>query len=133
MLHLRPFSELPLRLAGLDAVLGLHARGDGTLLCGGDHHDRGAALESSLHGPPEEYLPSPPCDNTILRDNRLLTSAPVLEPVVDGAAVVRAEVVDALHLETRALHVVEHPIEWSARVRSGEDVLVHEHAPDEVP
>mmetsp|Transcript_43029 Transcript_43029/g.115672 ORF Transcript_43029/g.115672 Transcript_43029/m.115672 type:complete len:321 (+) Transcript_43029:119-1081(+) len=43
-----------------------------------------------------------------------------------------AKVVHVLHLEACLLKVGNNPPHWARSIRSGEDMLIHEHAPDEI-
>ena len=65
-------------------------------------------------------------------DHLVLVADPVPVPAPDGRRVVHAEDIDILNLEASCLHLVDDPAEGTRGVRTGEDVLVHEEAPNEI-
>ena len=68
----------------------------------------------------------------VLRENRGAVAQPVVVPVSDRQAVVRAHVFDRVRLPARLLHRRQHRRRTQARVGAREDVLVHEQAPDQI-
>ena len=62
----------------------------------------------------------------------VLVGEPVAVPAPDGGGVVHADGVDALDLEADALEAADEEPKRRAGVGAGEDVLVHEQAPNQV-
>ena len=65
-------------------------------------------------------------------DDLVLVADPVLVPAPEGSRVVHAEDIDVLDFEAGRLNLVDDPTKGARGVRTGEDILVHEEAPDEV-
>lgn len=69
---------------------------------------------------------------TVLGDYFFLVADPVAVPSPQRSGVVHTDSVDSLDLKTGTLQAVDDEVERRGSVGTGEDVLVHEQAPDEV-
>lgn len=90
------------------------------------------SLASNNHAVGEEVRPDAVPAGAVLGGHLVLVGDPVLVPPVDGGRVVNTENIGRLDLKARALELVDNPAEVEGRVRTGEHILVHENAPDEV-
>lgn len=57
---------------------------------------------------------------------------PIPVPSPQRRGIMHSDRVDAFNFKTRAFQFIHEPAQRRGRVRPGEDVLVHEEAPDEV-
>mmetsp|Transcript_130298 Transcript_130298/g.363020 ORF Transcript_130298/g.363020 Transcript_130298/m.363020 type:complete len:443 (-) Transcript_130298:307-1635(-) len=112
----------------LHAVAGL----EGALLHHRNKVHSAAAAGGDVHAPRGEHVPAPPGAFTIDFNDLILLRLPVQLPRVEGPAVAEAHVLHGLNLEAGLLQVGDHPAERCGRVSAGEDVLLHEEAPDKL-
>ena len=91
--------------------------------------DRCATLSAGDSGRGQEVVPGPEPLLTVLGQNLLLVSEPVLVPAVEGGRVVDTEDVDVFDFETGGLELGDDPAERARGVGTGEDVFVHEKTP----
>lgn len=81
----------------------------------------------------QEEHPYPVPSLAISLNDLLLVWKPVLVPPPDSCAIMHAEYVDILDLETSRFHLVDNPWERARRISTREDVFVHEKTPIHVP
>lgn len=79
---------------------------------------------------PEVTYAEPP--DAVLGLHLVLVGHPVSVPPPEGGRIVHANGVDVLDLKSSTFQLVDEPAQRSGSVRTWEDVLVHEQAPDEV-
>jgi len=65
-------------------------------------------------------------------DHVLLIADPVLVPSVDSSGVVDTEDINVLNLKASPFKLVDDPTERAGSIRTREDILIHEKAPDEI-
>lgn len=65
-------------------------------------------------------------------EDLLLVGHPVLVPAEDSCRVVDTKHIDVLDFEASGLDLADNPTKRARRIRTREDVLVHEETPDEV-
>lgn len=94
--------------------------------------DGAATLASSHDAASKEELPDSVDLLAIFLCALIAVLQPVLIPSGNGSAIVYTEYIDALDFESRRFDLVDDPSEGARSIRTGEDVLVHEQAPDQI-
>lgn len=69
---------------------------------------------------------------TIFHFDLLLVADPIAVPSPQRSRVMHPNRIHPFHLEPRPLQLIDKPPQRRARVRAGEDILVHEEPPDQV-
>lgn len=90
------------------------------------------SLPANDRRPCQEQSPNPPPFLAIFLLDLLLMLGPVDVPLPERSAVVDTKHVDRADLKPSTLHLRDDPAKTAARIRTGEDVLVHEQAPDQI-
>jgi len=97
------------------------------------HHDKpdgGRTLTGNHGAPGEEDFVEAEGALTVLLDNSVLVLDEVVVPHLDSMGVVHSLVADSLYFEASTFDLVDVPVEGAGGIRSGEDVLAHEDAPE---
>lgn len=78
----------------------------------------------------EDPDPVPPL--TVLLDYLVLVRYPILIPPIECGRIVHPKYINVLYLETSGLQLCNDPAQGARSVSAGEDILVHEKAPNEI-
>lgn len=71
-------------------------------------------------------------EHAVLGNDVVLVLDNVVVPHLNRMSIVNSLVPDGLHLESSALELANIPVEWAGSIGTGEDILSHEVAPDQI-
>jgi hypothetical protein len=95
-------------------------------------HDDGKDTPRANRAISQEENPDPVPPLAILLDHLILVRHPILIPPIDCSRIMHAKYVDVLHLKPSGFELVYDPAQRTRSVSAGEDILVHEKAPNEI-